>query len=392
MKSRILIFSVAYEPLVGGAEIAVRNITDRLLDYEFDLITCRLDHELTTQEKIGNVNVYRVGFGTRLGRYLYPVFAFRLASKLHKQNPYHIVWAIMAAYASAAALLFLRRNPQVKFLLTLQEGDPISHIHRRVRAFRRSWQQIFKRADYVQAISNYLADWARAEGAVCPVEVVPNGVALENFQFPISNFQKNLKIIITTSRLVRKNGLDILIKAITVIASEAKQSLEHGIASSPDLGRDPRNDRNIKLVIIGSGPEERNLKTLAKKLQVNDVVEFLGDVSPNEIPKYLLQADIFVRASRSEGLGISFLEAMAAGVPVIATPVGGIPDFLKDRETGLFSKPEDPKDLSEKIKELLEDEELRKKLAYNARSLVEQDYDWNKIALRYESIIHHLIP
>jgi len=87
-----------------------------------------------------------------------------------------------------------------------------------------------------------------------------------------------------------------------------------------------------------------------------------------------------VRPSRSEGLGVSFLEAMAAGLPIIGTPVGGIPDFLKDGETGLFTKVDDPEDLAKKIELLFSDEALRQKLVRNGRKLVEEKYQWSKIA------------
>lgn len=181
VKPRILIFSLAYEPWIGGAELAVRYTTDRLFNYEFDLITCQLKSGPPKKEKVGNVNVYRVGFGGRLGKYLYPFFAARLANKLHRRAPYAVAWSIMAAYAGAATMLFLRRQPGVKFLLTLQEGDPIEHIHSRVRYVQGQWRKIFSRADHIQAISNFLAEWAKKEGAKCPIEVIPNGVDLDKF-------------------------------------------------------------------------------------------------------------------------------------------------------------------------------------------------------------------
>jgi len=364
---RILIFSIAYHPIVGGAEVAVRNITDRLLSYEFDLISCRFGNH-PRQEKIGNVNVYRVGWGNRIGKYLYPLFAYRLATKLHRQKEYQIVWAIMAAYASGAAMLFLRKFPKVKFLLTLQEGDPIEYIHERVRWFSSAWQKIFKRADYIQAISNFLADWAKKEGAVCPVEVVPNGVDLDRIKNQELRIKNNEKfVIITTSRLVHKNGIDILIRACAKLQVTS-----------------------YKLQVFGSGPDEAKLKSLAKELGIADRIEFLGHIEPDELPKYYTEADIFVRPSRSEGLGNSFLEAMAAGVPVIGTPVGGIPDFLIDGETGLFCQVDDPSDLAEKMERLIADEQLRQKLIINGGKLVAEKYDWNIIAGRMNNIFQRL--
>lgn len=401
MNTRILIFSVAYEPLIGGAELAVRNITDRLSSLEFDLITCRFSRKHKAQERIGKVNVYRVGFGGRLGRYLYPALAFRLASKLEKHNPYQIVWSIMAAYAGAAALMFLRRFPEVRFLLTLQEGDPIEHIHRQVRGFRKQWQKLFKRADHIQAISQYLADWARTEGAKCPIEVVPNGVDFNKIKnhppqrTKIRNVNQKLKII-SVSRLVPKNGIDILIRAAAVLKFQI----------FPLRGIFTTNSK-FQIQILGQGPELKKLKKLVKDLQVADIVEFTSSVLPDRVSAYLGRADIFVRPSRSEGLGSAFLEAMAAGLPVIGTAVGGISEFLHplpaslppggggkgegEDANGLFVKVDDPRDLAEKIKLLLQDENLRQKLGQNGRKLVKQKYNWDSVASAMGAIFQTLI-
>ena len=114
----------------------------------------------------------------------------------------------------------------------------------------------------------------------------------------------------------------------------------------------------------------KKLKDLAKELKVDDIVQFLGHIEPEKVYEHLAEADIFVRPSRSEGLGSSFLEAMGAGLPIIATPVGGIPDFLKDGETGLFCEVDDPQDLAKKIKLLMADEELAKQISENGRQLI----------------------
>ena len=89
-----------------------------------------------------------------------------------------------------------------------------------------------------------------------------------------------------------------------------------------------------------------------------------------------------MRPSLSEGLGNSFIEAMAAGVPVIGTQVGGIPDFLRDKETGFFCEVRNPKSIAEKVKEILENNELRANVIKNAQELVTKNYDWDLVARR----------
>jgi len=391
---RIAIFSLAYLPFVGGAEIAVKEITDRLPSRDFFCFTRRFGNSWPEKEKMGNVGVWRLGgsnFNTTdrahksyWGKFVYIFRAWRVAERLHKEKPFEVIWSIMAAYAGLAALLFKLRHPSVPFLLTLQEGDSEKHILKRVGFFYPFWRLIFKKADYIQAISNHLADFGRRHGARCPIEVVSNGVDVDKFQIlnpksQINSNNQNLKFktIITTSRLVYKNGIDILIRAVAVIASPDGNSMSSdGINSA----KQSQEHHDIKLQILGSGSDEEKLKKLAKDLKVEEKIQFLGHIEPEKISEYLKEADIFVRMSRSEGLGNSFLEAMAAGLPVIGTNVGGIPDFLQDGKTGLFANIDDPADCAQKIKQLMENLDLRRRLSENGRKLVEEKYNWNQIA------------
>ena len=88
-------------------------------------------------------------------------------------------------------------------------------------------------------------------------------------------------------------------------------------------------------------------------------------------------------------MGNAFVEALAAGLPIIGTPVGGILDIIKDGETGLFAKVDDPKDLAEKIKLLLENKKLTEQIVENGRKMVEERFCWDKIAQNYAKIFNH---
>ncbi|MBM2817899.1 MAG: hypothetical protein HW401_489 [Parcubacteria group bacterium] len=385
---RILIFSIAYIPFVGGAELAVKEITDRFptlnsktsADFSFDMITLRFNKNWPKFEKIGNVNVYRISSP----KIFFPFAAFLKASTLHIKNRYSLIWSIMANRAGYAALFFKLTHPRVKFLLTLQEGDTADYPKKRAGFI---WlfvgflfRKIFTKADCVQAISNYLADWARSMGKKNCVELVPNGIDIQKIKNQNEKIKnKEGKIIITTSRLVPKNGVDILIEAISILKKE-------GLSGE------------IQCQILGSGPEEEKLKELTRILGLSDNVVFLGHIDPEVVYTYLSNADIFVRPSRSEGLGSSFLEAMGAGLPIIGTAVGGIPDFLKDptevgedKATGLFAKVNDPKDLADKIRMLINDDNLSQKIAWNGKKLATEEYSWDIVAIRMETIFNKMI-
>lgn len=366
-KPCVAVFSLAYHPFVGGAEVALKEIISRNQDSDFLILTKRFDRAWPSAEASGNLSILRLGkgavspksyYGGLLGKISYIFQAVRAAEKIHGKQPFSAIWGMMASYAGIAALIFKLRHPSVPFLLTLQEGDSEVYILRKVGIFYPFWRKVFKKADRIQAISKYLEDFARRHGATCPIEVNPNGVDLEMYQKQKSEYKGgDIFRVITTSRLVKKNGIDILIRAIAETA-----------------------DSSIELKILGSGPDEVGLKSLADSLGIAKRVEFLGSVDPDLIPGYLAKADLFARPSRSEGLGNSFLEAMAAGLPVIGTNVGGIPDFLTDGVTGLFAKVEDAKDLAEKIIKLKGDAVLRERIAVTGQRMVREEYSWDIIA------------
>jgi len=357
MNKRILVFSFAYYPFVGGAEVAIKEITDRLKDFEFDLLTHSFDNSLPTKEKIGNVTVIRIRSFTK---FLYPIKSFLKASRLHFKNRYDLSWAVMANTGFAS--LFLKLFFGLPFILTIQEGDPIPQIKRRVWFVYPFFKMVFKMADKVTAISVFLADFAREMGAK-NISVIPNGVDLEIFvgQPKTISDSKNA-VLITTSRLVKKNGLADVIQALPL--------LPVGVTFS----------------ILGDGPLLDELKELSLKLNVSDRVNFMGFVRHEKAVDLLRSADVFIRPSLTEGLGCSFLEAMSVGLPLIATPVGGIPDFLKDGETGLFCDVNNPKDIADKVLRLMNDKELYKKISKNGVEIVREKYDWNGISSRFASI------
>lgn len=388
-QAKVLIFSTAYLPLVGGAEIAVKEITDRLDDFEFDLITARIKLALPGFEKQGRLNIYRIGLGWgSLDKFLMPIFGFLKAGQLNKKRNYQLIWSIMASQAGVAASFFKIFHPKKKLLLTIQEGDPEEHLERYVlgigflyRLLIRPWYLLpFNWADYITVISHDLKKRAQRTRAKAVIEVVPNGVDIEKFKVPNAvsktisqNLKKELgikqgeKVLIHSGRIAKKNGLDDLIKASKYLGS------------------------SIKILILGDGPDRRKLENLAESLETKDQIIFLGKYNNDDLPKYLAIADVFVRPSLSEGQGISFLEAMASGVPIIGTPVGGIPDFLIDRETGLFCQVRNPQSIAEKVKEIMTDEQLKRKIIENGIKLVREKYNWHNIAFKMKMVYKKLI-
>lgn len=388
-KPNIAVFSLAYSPFEGGAEIAAREVIKRLKGLDFTIFSYRFDSDWLEKEGRENAEIIRVGKGRkkkkRYGRVLdkirYVFLAWRRAEELHARKRFDAIWAIMASYGGIAALLFKLNHPRIPFLLTLQEGDAEAHLRfGKLGLVGLLGRQIILRADYIQAISSYLKDFAVRRGAKSRVEVIPNGVDVDLFATKykpaeLRAIRENLGIkdeyvIITTSRLVEKNGVDVLIGAVAAFKEKRP---------------------NIKCVIIGDGPERNKLKAKSEKLKVKNNILFLGQIPQRDLPLYLKIADVFVRPSRSEGLGNSFLEAMAAEVPVIGTRVGGIVDFLQDGITGLYANVDDSEGVAEKIQFLLDHPAERKRITENAEHLIRQNYTWDKVAVLFKNIFDRLI-
>lgn len=369
---RIIVCSTNYLPHIGGAEIAIDEITKHIQkeDYSFDLITARLNRKLPKKEIIGNVVVHRVGLGFAFDKFLLPFLGCIRFISLRLSKKYDIVWSMMASQGSVLAS-FISTLFRIPLVLTLQEGDEEKHLERYAlgnkmlfNVFILPWYTfVFKKAKRITVISNYLKERARLH-ANAPIDLVPNGVDIKKFSFQKDSLEvsrivkkydlQGKKIIVSASRLVYKNNIEILIKALPLLPKETV------------------------LLLVGDGPKRKELQNIAEDLGVVPRVIFVGSVTPGDVPPYLWVSDIFARLSKSEGFGSAFIEAFAAGIPVVATPVGGIVDFLEEGKTGLYADPNDEKDVAHVIGKLLHDSGLREELVKNAKNTLEH-YSWRHI-------------
>jgi len=373
MKQKIIVFTTAFSPFIGGAEIAAEQVMTRLPQYDFFVFTARLDSKLPAYEKHDNIHIYRVGNGSFLDKFKLIFSGYKQAKKIAPDAK--IVWSVMASHGGLAGLRFKKKYPKTKFLLTIQEGDSLGHIYLRALFIWPWFKQIFSKADKVQAISNHLGNWAKKMGAQSEIRIVPNGVVLDDFNISSEeteqlrgklNLPDKNKLIITVSRLVKKNGVRSLVESMQFLP------------------------KDVHLVIIGDGQLKNELIKVSSNLGINNRVHFLGSIAYEDVPKYLSLAGAFCRPSLSEGLGSAFLESMASGVPVVATKVGGIPDFLEDNETGLFCQIENPKDIAEKIGVLLENGDIRDKIIKKGKQVIEDKYSWGGVATQMNKIFNEL--
>jgi glycosyltransferase involved in cell wall biosynthesis len=194
---------------------------------------------------------------------------------------------------------------------------------------------------------------------------VPNGIAVHRFAGATASLRKGLPeagslVVGMAARLVQAKGIATVLLAAREVLAVFPGTL---------------------FVFVGDGPDRVAFEAQAVALEIGSNVVFTG--VRKDMPGVYRSFDIFLLPSLNEGLPMSLLEAMAAGVPVIATAVGGIPEVLNDRKTGLLVKPGDPGALSAAILLLLADPELRARLGQAAQHVVQQLYSAERMAKDY---------
>ncbi len=376
MVKRVLVFSTDDHLYpAGGAEQAFGNISERMPDVEFDLICAKLRKGVKGFERVKNVNIYRMGFGMPIiDSIVLALFGHFCAYKLMRTHTYDLIWSIMASYGAFAAVR-VKKKTHIPFLLTLQEGDAFEHIYARVKYVRKSFNEIFQLADGLQAISKYLLTWGKEMGfRGADAKVIPNGVDVDVYLREYSleeiarvrnafGFEAGSTILITSSRLEKKNGVADVITALSKLPPK------------------------VCFVICGSGSLESELKAQVKQLDLSSRVTFLGFVDPSELPLLMKASDIFIRPSLTEGLGIAFLEGMAAIGIIVGTPVGGIPDFLTDGKTGFMVTVEDPDSIKMVIEKIMSLSESEKGLVRReAQSVIREVYNWDIVTRHMQEL------
>lgn len=209
------------------------------------------------------------------------------------------------------------------------------------------------------------------------IEVIPNGVALDRFsmraQKQAAAWRRQFDIpadhvvIGSVGRLVEVKQYHLLIKALAGLI---------------------RRGMPVSGVLIGDGPLRSALQAQVQRLGIADRLHFLG--SRDDVPDVLPMLDIFTLCSRSEGMSNTILEAMAAGLPVVATAVGGTPEMVCDGETGCLVPPQDPQRLEAALLQLLGDAERRQRMGRRGRCRAETKFSLPAMVNEYEQLYEHL--
>ncbi len=216
----------------------------------------------------------------------------------------------------------------------------------------------FKKADLLCATSHTIKDYIHRV-VNFPVSVIPFGIDTEVFKpKQVNSLFKPTDFILGSIKPVEKlYNIDVLIKAFALLLSKHS---------------------NLKLLIIGEGTALKELKELGKSLGVYQNIVFTGRIPHSEISNYYNMLDVLVNISEYESFGVSVVEAMACGIPVVVTNVGGLKEVVKDDSIGLKVNVADVNATVAAIEQLLNDKELYNQISVNARKHVVENYNWDE--------------
>jgi len=190
------------------------------------------------------------------------------------------------------------------------------------------------------------------------IQVIPFGVDTQSFRPTRKDQKSDVHEILYVGSLYPIKGLEYLIQAMALVV---------------------KNRKDVKLRIVGSGPEKTRLSSLVSKLRIKDKVVFEGFVPNWETVSYYQQCDIFVYTTLGEPFGKSIIEAMACGKPVITSNIGGPAEIVENGKTGFLVSPTKPHAIAEKILLLLGDFATMKRMGEAARGVAEK-YSWERVA------------
>lgn len=369
---RILLLNYEYPPLGGGAGNATANLARELADLGQDVrvVTAAFDG-LPRDMIVDGYRLRRIPALRRHADHCSPLEMLAFAASAAVFLP------IMArSWRPDTCIAFfgipcgppawwLRTLCGVPYIISLRGGDVPGFQPYDLAAYHRLTAPVihllWRGASHVVANSHGLAALARRSAGAVPIAVIPNGVDTDRFTPAADRPPSDTVRLCFVGRLVRQKGLDTLLAALAKLPATAPW----------------------RLTLVGDGPARPELSTQADHLGLAERVHFAGWTIRDALPRLLVAHDLFVFPSRDEGMPNAVLEAMAAGLPVIATAIAGNEELVLPDRTGLLVPPDDPDALADALDRCLGDAALRRAFGHAGRERAVREYAWGRVAEVY---------
>lgn len=363
---KIVIIVRGFPPFnLGGTEIATEYIAKFLnfFNYNVDILTeNNKENNLPKFEKMPSYTIYRLS-NTNLNHVDTVLFSLKCIPYLKRLQPEII---LIQGFENTLSGYLFKKLFGTSYVIWGRGSDVYN-----TWLFKNPILKIgIKTADGIVALTedmkSKLTNFYNKR-----IDVIPNGIDINEFfdrtQIISNHFlkkQQNEKIIIYVGSLRSVKGVNYLIDAFKLV-------------------RQKRND--VKLLLIGDGYDRKTLECQVNMLKISDYVIFLGLRPHKEIPSHLKMADIFVLPSLYEGFPNVLLEAMAAGLPIVATNVTGIPEIIKNETNGFIVNPNSSSEIAEKILFLLENPDHYYRISNNNDKEVKK-YSWIKVVEKLSNL------
>lgn len=374
---RILVINSEYPPIGGGAGNASANIARWLIAFGHEVAVLTAHYEgLPRVESRDGLTVHRIPAlrrkQDRSGAF--EQLAFILSGSLHapgltRRFKPDVTLAFFGMPSGAIAWL-LKKLYRIPYVVSLRGGDvpgfrpyDFKVFHKLIGPFLRV---IWHAASRVIANSHGLGDLARAFDSGIDIPIIPNGV--DGSRFDAGQRDWTSPRLLSAGRIVYQKGLDLGLRALAQL-----------------------QELDWHWYIAGDGPQMESLRTLAQELGIEGRITFLGWQSQDELADEYHQANLFLFPSRHEGMPNAVLEAMASGLPVVATRIAGSEELVVDGETGMLVSPEDVDSLREGLRALLIDADKRERMGQASRLRVEREYSWESVARQYSEYLEKIM-
>jgi len=400
--SILLVSDVSIANVIGGAERVLFEQSTRLAQrgHDVHILTRKLSEHTQNQKIVQGVNEWRYDVNERsaisfintsrrsarqLFEYLHRRFNFDL---LNFHQPFSALGVVQSPNSRKIRKSYTCHSLSFEEYLSRNSkpsGSTAKAIYL-LNTYARKWIEkwILNKCDEIVVLSAFtqtrLSNIYKIPSR--KVSIIPGGVDLERFR-PFGdkmeirqrlNIPQDKVVLLTVRNLVQRMGLENLIHSLKIIVEKAP---------------------GLYLVMGGSGPLKDDLFALTHQLGLENHIRFAGFISENELPDYYRMADFFVLPTRElEGFGLVTLEAMASGLPVMGTPVGGTKEILGLFDRHFFFKDSNPDSMAELIFEnyqkIRENPQIWGVMSLRCRKFVEDNYSWEKNVDALENIFDRL--
>lgn len=369
---RMLVLNYEYPPLGGGAANAsayiLREMSHR--DIEIDLVTSSASSSFEIAYIGDNVTIHKLAVGKKKIHYwtqkeilIYSWKARRYVKSLMKGKDYDVCHAFFGIPCGAIAYLFRKRMPYIVSL----RGSDVPGFNKRFSLqylfLKPIVRRVWRKASAVVANSDGLRALAYETDPKCKIGIIYNGIDTEQFKPAASGVAGDRRRILCVSRLIERKGLDHLIRSVPIMKERLGDVFE--------------------VVIVGEGNLETELKSLSEQLGVADLVDFKGYIPHDNLPETYAGSDLFVLPSKNEGMSNTVLEAMACGLPIVATNTGGTSELVKGN--GIVLANVDAGAIADALTQLVQKSDERAQMGHKSREIAES-MSWGKVADQYVAL------